>query len=103
MTRELHPDRDLDSSPEAPTSARQRTTRVLAVAGCLAAIVVLYLVAVRTQVGQRMDDASIVRHHLDRTPSKDVRRLEPDALAGDHRARPARRVVRASAASAGSS
>lgn len=54
----------LRPSPKAGTT--------LALLGCAAALTVLYIVAVRTGVGQRVDRAAVLHHHLDRTPDADV-------------------------------
>ncbi len=60
-----------DRAPPRRT-ATGRTARMLALLGCLAALVALYVVAVHTGIGQRVDNAAVLHHHLDRTPDADV-------------------------------
>jgi len=45
------------------------------VAGCAVVLAVVYLVAVHTQVGQRLDEAAVLHHRYDRTTDSDARIL----------------------------
>jgi len=53
-------------------SAHASTTFLLTLLGCAAVLTVLYIVAVRTGIGQRVDRAAVLHHHLVRTPDADV-------------------------------
>ncbi len=53
-------------------SKTDRAACLLTLLGCVAVLVVLYVVAVRTGVGQQVDNAAVLHHHLDRTPEADV-------------------------------
>lgn len=46
--------------------------RLVALLSAFAALATLYALAVRTGVGQRIDNAPVLRHHLTRTPDGDI-------------------------------
>lgn len=64
---------DMIPGPVPPRrTASGSAGRMLVLVGCVAALVALYVIAVRTGIGQRVDNAAVLHHHLDRTRDADV-------------------------------